>query len=304
MTFHPSGQQHEISLGDQHATIVEVGGGIRDYRVGEADVLQPYTADQMCDGAHGAPLVPWPNRLADGQYEWSGTQHQVALTEPEKHNAIHGFLRWRSWQPVRHDPARVVMQAMLHPLLGYPFALDVRVDYRLTQEGLTVETTATNLGDQPAPYGCGQHPYLSPGDGLVDDCRLTLEAATRIVTDPERSLPTGTEPVACTPYDFRTGARIGELEIDYAFTDLRRDPEGRAWLVLDRPDGRSARLWVDSAYQLIEVYTGDTLAPERQRRGLGSEPMTCPPNAFQSGEQVITLQPGASTSSAWGTSLS
>ena len=70
MTFAPSGRQFEISAGDQHATIVEVGGGIRSYRAGDRDVLQPYPPGQMCDGAHGAPLIPWPNRLADGRYRF------------------------------------------------------------------------------------------------------------------------------------------------------------------------------------------------------------------------------------------
>ena len=82
MTFAPSGRQFEISAGDQHATIVEVGGGIRSYRAGDRDVLQPYPPGQMCDGAHGTPLIPWPNRLADGRYRFGGTDHQVALTEP------------------------------------------------------------------------------------------------------------------------------------------------------------------------------------------------------------------------------
>jgi len=63
MTFSPSGQQLELSVDDQHVTIVEVGGGIRSYRVGDRDVLRPYAMDQMCDGAPGAPLIPRPNRL-------------------------------------------------------------------------------------------------------------------------------------------------------------------------------------------------------------------------------------------------
>ena len=52
----------------------------------------------MCDGAHGAPLIPWPNRLADGRYSFGGTEYQLALTEPENRNAIHGLLRWRNWR--------------------------------------------------------------------------------------------------------------------------------------------------------------------------------------------------------------
>ena len=300
MTFSPSGQQFELSVDDQHVTIVEVGGGIRSYRVGDRDVLQPYAMDQMCDGAHGAPLIPWPNRLADGRYRFDGTDYQVSLTEPDKHNAIHGFLHWRPWQPVERGADRVVMAATLFPLQGYPFALDVRIDYRLTADGLSVTTTATNIGDRPCPYGCGQHPYLSPGAGLIDDCTLHLAADTRIVTDPNRELPVGTEPVGGTPYDFRAGKTLSDLKVDYAFTSLTRDADDRAWVRLTGSDGRVAELWVDRDYPIIEIFTADTLAPDRRRRGLGTEPMSCPPNAFQSGADVLRLEPGESTSASWG----
>jgi aldose 1-epimerase len=301
--FAPSGRQFQITHGDQRATIVEVGGGIREYRVGERDVLQPYALDQMRDGAHGAPLVPWPNRLADGRYSFDGAEHQVALTEPDKHNAIHGFLLWRQWEPMDQHADGITMKATLLPLQGFPFALRVEVAYRLGSDGLSVTTTATNAGDVPAPYGSGHHPYLSPGAGLIDDCDLHLEAATRIVTDSHRQLPVGRESVAGTDYDFRKGGVIGDLRIDYPFTDLHRDAEGRAWVHLTGADGRTVHLWVDTSYPIVEVYTGDTLSRDRRRRGLGTEPMTCPPNAFQTGEDLIRLDPGASASSRWGVSL-
>lgn len=303
MTSIPSGQQFEISLGDQRATVVEVGGGIREYRVGGRDVLEPYAADRMSDGAHGAPLIPWPNRLADGAYRFDGADYQVALTEPDKHNAIHGFLRWRPWREVDRRSDGVTMAATLFPLEGYPFHLDLRIDYQLTADGLTVTTTATNLGDRPAPYGCAQHPYLSPGDGLIDDCVIRLEADTRILTDPDRQLPVGSERVVGTQYDFTTGTELEGLELDHAFTDLHRDAHGRAWVRLAGPDGRTAKLWVDESYALIELFTGDSLSPDRRRRGLGVEPMTCPPNAFQSGVRVIRLEPGATARATWGVSL-
>jgi len=303
VTVHPSGQQFPITSGAHAATIVEVGGGVRDYTVDGRPVLQPYPVQAMCDGAHGTPLIPWPNRLGDGRYTFDGTDYQVALTEPDKNNAIHGFLRWRSWQPVEQGPDRVVMATRLHPLQGYPFTVDVEVDYSLTEAGLTVRTTATNAGDGTCPYGCGQHPYLSPGDGLIDDCTLYLDASTRILTDDKRQLPVGRQPVEGTPFDFRAGKRLGDLKVDYAFTDLDRDHQGRAWTRLVRPDGSTAEIWVDQSYPIIEIYTADTLAPPRRRRGLGTEPMTCPPNAFQTGDSVIHLKPGASVESTWGARL-
>lgn len=303
MTYAPSGAQFEIGFHDQHAIIVEVGGGIRAYDVNGRSVLQPYAVDRRCDGAHGAPLVPWPNRLGDGRYRFDGRDHQVALTEPDKHNAIHGFLRWRSWHALDHQEDRVVMGTTLFPMTGYPFALEVRVAYGLDEAGLTVTTTATNIGDTPAPYGCGQHPYLSPAVGLVDDCTVHLRADTRVVTDPERQLPIGTEDVGGTPFDFRGAKRLGHLAVDDAFTDLHRDEHGRAWVRLRSGDGSAVEMWVDESYRYVEIYTGDTLAPSRRRRGMGAEPMTCPPNAFASGTDVIRLESGATSTAAWGVAL-
>ena len=304
LTVLPSGEQFEISSGGHRATIVEVGGGLREYEVDGRAVIEPYSADRMCDGAHGAPLIPWPNRLADGRYTFDGDEYQVTLTEPEKRNAIHGFLLWRSWDAVERDADRVVMSTRLYPLEGYPFTLDVRVDYQLASEGLIVTATVENVGDRDCPYGHGQHPYLSPGRGLIDDCTVQLAGRTRICTDAERQLPTGTEPVGETAYDFLEPRRLGPTQIDFAFTELVRDQDGRAWTRLWGPDGACVELWVDENYPFVETYTGDTLAPDRARRGLGTEPMTCAPNAFASGDGLIRLGPGESVTTRWGVRLS
>jgi aldose 1-epimerase len=300
----PSGEQFEISHGEQRVTIVEVGGGVREYVHGQRAVLQPYDVDAICDGAHGAPLIPWPNRLADGRYTWEGQEHQLGLTEPDKHNAIHGLLRWRNWSLLDRAGDQVRVGTVLHPSDTWPFTLDVWIEYRLDDAGLTVETRARNIGGGACPYACGQHPYLSPGPGAkVDDCTLELKAATRIDTDSERQLPTGTEPVEGTEYDFRAGRRIGALEIDYAFTGLERDADGRAWVRLGCPDGRTLELWSDAAYPVTEIYTAHTLAPERQRRGLGAEPMSAPPNALATGDMVVRLEPGQEHVARWGVRL-
>jgi aldose 1-epimerase len=299
LTAHPSGQQFEISCGEQRVTIVEVGGGVRSYQMGSRPVLDPYPADAICDGAHGAPLIPWPNRLEDGRYRFDNVDYQLPLTEPERGNAIHGLLRWRSWYSLEHETDRVVMGTRLHPLPGYPFALDVRISYQLVNDGLQVRTTATNVGEHACPFGSGQHPYLSSGEGLVDGCQLKLDARARVMTD-ERQLPIGREPVDGTLLDFRRARPIGDLRIDSGFTDLTRDPTGRATVTLSGADGATTVLWADESYSVIQLYTGDTLAPHRRRRGLAAEPMTCPPNAFRSGEGVTRLEPGETATSTWG----
>jgi len=300
----PSGEQFEIRHGEQVATVVEVGGGVREYVDKERDVLHPYDLDALCDGAHGMPLIPWPNRLGDGRYTWDGRERQLELSEPEKQNAIHGLLRWRNWAPLERTSNRVRVGTRLHATDRWPFPLDISVEYELSDDGLTVETRARNIGEAACPYACGQHPYLSPGpDTTLNDCTLEFKAATRVETDPERQLPTGTAPVEGSDYDFRSARPIGALEMDYAFTHLERDGDGRAWVKLGCPDGHSVELWSDESYPVMEVYTADTLAPERQRRGLAAEPMTAPPNALATGELIVRLEPGEEHVARWGVRL-
>ena len=88
--------------------------------------------------------------------------------------------------------------------------------------------------------------------------------------------------------------------LDNAYTDLERDADGRARVLLDDPnDDSGLTLWVDAGYPYLMVFTGDPL-PDVARRSIAVEPMTCPPNAFRTGESLIRLEPGEATSSAWG----
>ena len=299
----PSGEQIELRSGQQRATIVSVGAAIRSYTDGDRDVLDPFPVDARCDGGHGAVLVPWPNRLGGGRYRFGGADHQLPVTEADRGNAIHGLARWQRWQVLDRDPTSVVMGTAIAPQPGYPFDVEVTVTYRLGDDGLRVVTAAGNRGDAPCPYGVGHHPYLSPGVGPVDDATLHLDAAARILTDPVTLLPTATAPVAGTDFDLRSPTRIGARQLDDAYTALARDVDGQAWVRLTGIDGRTVELWADPRHHVIQLFTGDTLAPDRRRQGLAAEPMTCPANAFQTGDRLITLEPGESLTTTWGVRL-
>jgi len=288
----PSGRQVELAAGDQRAVVVEVGGGLRTYTVGGVDVLDGYADDAMCTSGRGQVLIPWPNRLEDGAYVFDGRACRLPLDEPGKSNAIHGLVRWSSWDVVEDGPGRALAEHVLHPQPGYPHTLALRIEYSLSEEGLRVETTATNAGAEACPYGAGQHPYLTAG-AAVDGIELRVPARAVIRSD-ERSLPLATGPVEGTELDFRTQRPIGGTVLDHAFTDLERDDDGLARI---RFGGLT--LWLDAAYGYVMVFSGDGL-PDVERRSLAVEPMTCPANAFRSGEGLIRLEPGESFTSAWG----
>ena len=297
--MHQSGEQIELVSGDARATVVEVGGGVRSYGIGDVPVLDGYDVEQMVTGARGQPLIPWPNRLHTGRYTWDGQEHAVPLDEPGQQNALHGLTRWRSWTAADRTEDAVTMRHRLLPQPGYPFALHLAIRYELTATSLTVTTTATNTGERDAPFGCGAHPYVTVGTELVDDAVLHLPAATWLPTGPAQ-VPLGRESVDGTPYDFRVPRPLGRARLDYAFTDLVRDERGRATVTLSG-ERRRVALWVDEHHPYVEVFTGDALPePERRRHGLGLEPMTCPPDAFRTGEDLVRLRPGERFAASWG----
>jgi aldose 1-epimerase len=196
----PSGEQITIAAGDQQAVIVEVGGGLRSYSAGGRELVDGYSADEMSSSGRGQVLIPWPNRLQDGSYEFDKRHHQLPLNEPERRNAIHGLVRWAAWTTAEREPHRVVMEHLLHPQPGYPFSLRIRIEYALLDTELRVRTTATNLGTGPCPFGSGAHAYLTLGTATIDRLILHVPGRTVLRSD-ERGLPTGMEAVEDTEYD-------------------------------------------------------------------------------------------------------
>jgi aldose 1-epimerase len=295
----PTGEQYVIRLGTQVAMIALVGATLREYRVGDRDVIDGFPLNERSSAGRGQVLVPWPNRLADGSYTFGGRSTQAPVNEPERRNAIHGLIRWMSWDLVTLESDAVTLECTLWPQPGYEWPISTRVTYGLGPDGLTVSSEVTNRGDAPAPLGVGFHPYVTVG-GLVDAASLTVPARTRLLAD-ERGLPTGSADVSGTEFDFREARIVGPLRLDTAYSDLVRGEDGKAVASLTSGNGTTrVRVWVDDAYGYLMVYTGDGVEPDRRRRAVAIEPMTCPPDAFRSGTDIVSLAEGETWRGSWG----
>jgi aldose 1-epimerase len=292
-----SGEQWVIEGGGHQATVVEVGGGLREYTVDGSAVLDGYSADEICPAGAGQQLAPWPNRTGDGRYSFDGISCQLALNEVDKRNAIHGLVRWLPWRKVAGTIDSITLACEPPAQPGYPWPLSLTTRWSVSVHGLRAEHSATNLADRPAPFGFGCHPYLLL-PGTMGDWSLHVPAATLLRTD-ERSLPIGTEPVAGTEADFREPRRIGGTTLDSAYTDLVRGPADTADVSLST-DGQRTTVWADESFGWIQVFTGDGLHAPRARRSVAIEPMTCPPDALRTGRDLIVLEPGETWRGAWG----
>jgi aldose 1-epimerase len=287
-----SGRQFVLVHDTQRAVVAQTGATLRSWRVDGRPLLDPPPAGAAIDrGYRGKVLMPWPNRVRDGRYAFGGVDHGLAVDERDRGHALHGLALWADWMPVRCTEAAVTLELHLRPRPGFPFALVLEARYELSGDGLAVTLGALNVGDGPAPFGAGLHPYFAASGDRVDEDVLQLPAATRLAVD-ERLLPTGKRvPVAGSAHDLRAPGTLGQLVLDDCFTDLERGADGLARVRL-AGGGRELTLWLDEAFGFLQVFTGDTLPADQRRRAVAIEPMTCAPDAFNSGDGLLVLAPG------------
>jgi aldose 1-epimerase len=296
-----SGEQVELRRHAARAVVTEVGATLRLYEADGRAVVDGFAAGEMCPASHGQVLAPWPNRIDGGRYRApDGAEQQLPITEPARGNAVHGLVNWLPWGVVARADDEATLQCELHPRPGYPFHLRLHAHYGLSDDGLQCTVDATNAGDRAAPYGIGHHPYIACPHDRVDNALLRVPAAAVLETD-GRMIPTGAmRDVDGTPFDFREERAVGATVLDHCYTRLQPDADGVIRVSVG--DGATWRttVWMQAPFRWLMVFTGDPLQPPRHRRAVAVEPMTCPPNAFRSGEDLAVLRPGESLRTAWG----
>jgi len=324
-----SGAQVVLERDGYRAELAAVGATLRALTFEGRDLVVPFAADQVRPGFRGALLAPWPNRVTDGRYERDGVELQLALNEVERGHALHGLAHWADWTFDQAQAARASASFVLVPSDGYPWRLALSVVYELGDDGLTTTVTARNVGEGTAPYGTAPHPYLVAGEGRVDDWTFDLPAASYLEVTDDRLVPVGTRPVGDREgFDFREGHAIGDLFVDHAFTDLDFGPadgasadgapadgtpadgtsadgtsgeaqEARVTATVTARDGHGVTMSWGRELPWVQVHTADRPEPENDRVGLAVEPMTCPPDAFNSGHDLVLLAPGESHAASW-----
>jgi aldose 1-epimerase len=147
-----------------------------------------------------------------------------------------------------------------------------------------------NIGEISAPYGVSIHTYLVAGESVTNnELFLQIPADQFLEVDAERLLPIKLQPVTGSNFDFINSKKISDLFIDHAFKYSSNYPRSISLL---NAEGQGAEVIFDAQSKWIQIHTADRDLQADSRMAVAIEPMTCPPDAFNSGIDLIVLEPG------------
>jgi aldose 1-epimerase len=320
----------QVRVPDKHGQRANVTLGFKD--------LAGYLSDayKKSNPYFGAIIGRYGNRIANGRFTLDGTEYSLDINNPP--NSLHGGFEGfnvKVWDatPFETDHSAGVKLTYTSPAgegctasmpstppctTGYPGKLKTEVDYTLDRHNrLRIEYTATT--DAPTVVNLTNHAYWNlagEGSGTIYDHQLKLNA-DRYTPDDANLIPTGSiDPVAGTPFDFRSFHAIGDR--------IREDdPQlviGRGYdhnWVLDRPAGDTSlikaavlkdpssgrELTISTTEPGIQFYSGNFLdgtlygtsgRQYRQGDGLALETQHFPDSPNHANFPSTVLRPGKS----------
>jgi galactose mutarotase-like enzyme len=186
----------------------------------------------------------------------------------------HGFARDLPWQVVdeaSQDAASItlLLDSNDQTRRGYPFEFQLMFTYQLQGHTLRLRQGYTNRSDRPMPFSTGLHPYFQ----VADKNQLQFQIpATQFQDQRSQTL----HPFS-GQFDFATD------EIDVAFRPVTQ----QSAQVIDPQRQLRLTLEYDAAYSTLVFWT------VKGKEYYCLEPWSAPRNALNTGENLISLAPGA-----------
>ncbi|WP_124980138.1 aldose 1-epimerase [Nonlabens xiamenensis] len=271
----------QLLIKDKHQELIgrislHQGGSLQELQLAGHKLIQPVDGMTYEVTYPSAILFPFVNRIKDGKYRFRESEYQMQINDPEFHNALHGFVCKQQFEVFNEvcteNSVQVELASSFAGADGFPFSFDIILTYTWRAGSLELEMKAVNTGKQAFPFTLGWHPYFYVSD--VDACQLAFNADQHFIYD-SRQLPVGSEPAIDTnPMELQGKM----LDDGYHLTD------------------NSVRL-IAPTYQL-ELTTDSPEAYLQLYRPpydhvIAIEPMSGGVDAFNNGEGLEILEPGA-----------
>lgn len=286
-----SGNVVELVSKDYQATLVSVGAGIARLTYKGKDIVMPHAVDKVAPSHMGKTLIPWPNRIADGTYNWQGNDYKLWINEFVTPAAIHGLCAYEQWDIAEQSQSSVTFKHIIAARVGYPFTLEATVTYTLDDGndvrgtgslqgtgGLHIKMQVQNLSSVDAPIAIGSHPYLTCDYVLNDEYTLRLSHKVLLQQFDARFHWLGESVDELLDQCASGGAKLQQKKLDHCFKVLAEP--GQTWQV--EIAAQHLTVGVKSNTPYLQFFTAEKLG----RKCFAIEPMTCNVNAFNLADKL------------------
>lgn len=255
-----------LSVDDTSVTIDHASGGrLSSLVVAGHELLVPRREDPMGWGAF--PMIPWAGRVRNGRFTYRGEEIDLPRTLPP--HAIHGTAYLRSWTAEGAGASTVEFGD------DWPWRGRARQTVSLEADRLELTIAVDNHDERPMPVTAGWHPWFRRTVGGVD---VIVElTAARMWRRDHTGIPDGAL------------VRPTDGPWDDCFTDL---------------DGPVTLRWPGVLQLTVESNCRHVVVYDEDQRGVCVEPQSAPPDAHNSGFDLVEIGPGSSwtiaTTWRWG----
>ena len=272
--------------------MAEVGATLRSWRVGGRELLDSFAAELPAHGHRGKVLMPWPNR--DARRPLRLRRRRAAASPCTSPSAATRCTASSSGWPGAGPPrqaARTLAQPPAPARPGYLSRSALAVGYELDRRAASRSRWAPpTRARRAAPFGAGLHPYLAPRAAASTTQVLRASGATRAAVDdrliPDRRARARRRHGARLP---RGPARSARWSSTTASRSSSADGDGLARVASIAGGARGSRSGWTALRPPAGLHRATRSRPARRRRSVAVEPMTCAPDAFNSGDGLLVL---------------
>lgn len=227
-------------------------------------------------------LMPWVNRVRNGNYSYLGKNYQLPINETNLGNAIHGFMARKPMKitkEIANDSHALVELSFDYDghWEGYPFKFRGELTYNLTSSGILEFTiSCENTGETAMPFACGWHPYFTLGNKL-SDLTVYFDSVEKYLSDSQMI------PLCAEPFSAKNGMKLGLEKPDNVFL-LHKNQENSVVL-----SNEKKQLQLEMRFDATQYPYFVAFCPENEEC-IALEPMTGNTDCFNTFEGLIHLE--------------
>lgn len=318
VTEHLIGGNDTIRISDEYYNsaleIAQTGATLLAFslRFGEMveNIIDGYSSREELLGGRGAKsiiMAPFSNKIRNNRYYFNGREYILSDAEIP---VYHGL----TWNQDFEIHAINITDSFAELALvyqnianignpGYPFPVSVMVRYILSGNAMRLIISGKNIGDSPAPFSTGWHPYFMFPHKPIENYIIQIPAEKIVVTDSQLFPYPGA--MACThisnlpgsdfrPIVYSKRRVLGRRHINACYTELIPEKDGMICSSIELQDSKVA-IHVKQDRGVVYCFTGDGLYDE-PRKSIALEPVELMTNAFNdvSLYDSFALAPGES----------